>query len=782
MSIRSLVALLSAAGLSIAFGQEQARTGETIFRDMCASCHGDKGQGVADKYDDPLYGERSLASLSKYIDKNMPEDKADTLDADGSAKVAEYIYHAFYSAEARARNNPPRIDLTHLTNRQFQESVADLLGSFVEQPAAGERTGLHAEYFESNGMNKKSKLKKERDDAALEFDFGAGPPVEGCSAEQFSIAWQGSLIAEETGFYEFRLRTPNGARLYLNREFLNGDRNFRDDSDARRQPALIDEWVSSGDTVREATARAFLLGGRRYPIRLDYFKFKEKSASIKLEWKAPHAVWQVLRAPHISPARAAHVTVVSAPLPPDDSSIGYERGSAVSKTWHEATTKAAIEIANEVVDRMRALAKTRDNAPDLVDKLKAFGATLAERAFRRPLSAEEKTFFVDRHFDNDLPPDVSIKRSVLLIIKSPRFLYPEFGGKADDTTAATRLALSLWDSLPDAALQEAAQKGELHTPDQIRAQATRMMADPRAKAKLKEFFHEWLSFDEAAEINKDRKAWPEFDDALVADLRTSLDAFVDEVVWSEASDYRQLLLSDHILLNPRLAKFYGMPAPAEEKFEPVKFDPAQRAGVFTHPYLLAAFAHQKSTAPIKRGVFLTRNIMGRFLKPPPQAVAFEDEKFDPSLTMRQKVTELTRNSNCMGCHGTINPLGFSLENYDAVGRWRTTEQDKPIDPVADYTTVDGEVIKLKGARDLASHASGNRDAQRGFVRQMFQHAVKQPPAAYGPDTLARLHEGFTNSGFHIRSLLVEIAVTAAQFNLPPAEPATSTHPRRFFGD
>jgi hypothetical protein len=541
--------------------------------------------------------------------------------------------------------------------------------------------------------------------------------------------------------------------------------------------------VSSGDTMREANARVFLLGGRRYPIRLDYFKFKEKTASIRLEWKAPRAVWDVLKAPHLSPAKAAHVTVVTAVFPPDDSSTGYERGSAVSKTWHEATTKAAIEVAGEFVERINVLAKVRDKAPDFVDKIKAFACTLAERAFRRPLTPEEKTFFVDRHFEKDLAPDVALKRAVILIIKSPRFLYPEFGTKVDESTVASRLALHLWDSLPDAALLEAVQKGELHTPDQIRAQATRMMADSRAKAKLREFFHEWLSIDEAAEINKDREAWPDFDEAVIADLRTSLDAFVEGVVWSEASDYRQLLLSDQLLLNPRLAKFYGVPAPEEDKFVPVKFDPSQRAGIFTHPYLLAAFAHQKATAPIKRGVFLTRNIMGRFLKPPPMAITFMDEKFDPSLTMRQKVTELTKNANCMGCHGTINPLGFSLENYDAVGRWRTTDKDKPIDPVTEYTTVDGEVIRLHGARDLASHASGNRDAQRGFVRQMFQHAVKQPPAAYGPETLAHLHDGFAKSGFHIRKLLVEIAATAAQFKLsPPEAAATAPHPRRFFGD
>ncbi len=746
---------------------DDAPNGEAIFRDLCATCHGGKGEGVAGKHDDQLYGERSLAALAKYIDKSMPEDEEEKLDAAGSAKVAEYIYNAFYSPAARARNHPARVELARLTNRQYRESVADLLGSFVEQPEAGAATGLKAAYFESEGMNKKSKPKLEREDAAVDFDFGEGPPVEGCSAEQFSIAWQGSLIAEDTGEYEFRVSTPNGARLYFNRDFREGDRNMRDDSDARRQPALIEEWVSSGDKVRVATAKVFLLGGRRYGLRLDYFKYKEKRGSIRLEWKPPHGVWQVLRAPHLSPARAAHVSLVSTAFPPDDGSLGYERGAAVSKSWHEVTTKAAIATATEVTDRLRLLTKVPDEAPDYADKLKEFCVTLAARAFRRPLKQAEIAFNVDRHFKDGIPPEVAVKRSVLLILQSPRFLYPDFGGAPDDYTVAARLALALWDSLPDAALTEAAQKGELHTPDQIRAHATRMMSDARTKAKLRGFFHDWLSFEEAEEISKDRKEYPEFDEAMLADLRTSLERFVDDVVWSEASDYRQLLLDERLVVNPRLAKFYGGAVPAEDKFEAVKFDPAQRAGIFTHPYLLSAFAYHKSSSPIHRGVFLSRNVLGRALKPPPMAVEFKDEKFDPSLTMREKVTELTKTANCMGCHATINPLGFSLENYDAVGRWRTTDQNKPVDAASEYTTAEGEVIKFNGARDVARHTAENATAQRGFVRQLFHYTIKQTPVAYGPETLDQLHAAFAKSNFNMRALLTEIAATAAGHGVKP---------------
>jgi hypothetical protein len=115
----------------------------------------------------------------------------------------------------------------------------------------------------------------------------------------------------------------------------------------------------------------------------------------------------------------------------------------------------------------------------------------------------------------------------------------------------------------------------------------------------------------------------------------------------------------------------------------------------------------------------------------------------------------------MGCHVTINPLGFSLEAYDAVGRFRTTDNNKPVDTESEYTTADGTTLKLRGPRDLADHAVASADARRGFVRQLFQQTVKQAPAAYGATTLDRLDQAFVQSGQNVRGLVLEVAVTAA---------------------
>ena len=739
----------------------QQRTGQVIYSELCASCHGDKGQGVAGKYDEPLYGEKSVEALARYIDRTMPDEKPELCVGEDAKQVAQYIFDNYYSTAARARLHPARRELQHLTNRQYVESVADLLGSFLEPREPGAGTGLKAQYFQSDGMNKKAGHKLDREDKRLDFDFGEGEPVPGCSAEQFSIAWQGSLLAAETGVYEFRISTPNGARLYLNGDVRAGDQNQRDDTDARRQSALIDAWVSSGPEVRQATAKIALLGGRSYPLRLDYFKFKEKRGMVKLEWKPPHGTWGVLETPFISPAKANHVSVVTTTFPPDDGSLGYERGAAVSREWYEATTRAAIEIGNEIQERLGMLINARDDVPDRAARVKEFGYQFAARAFRQELKADEKAFYVDRHFVEGMALETSIKRVAMLVLKSPRFLYPLHGQVEDQWALAARLALYLWDSLPDNALREAAAKGELKSPEQVREQARRMMARPQARARLKEFFHDWLSFEEADDNNKDHGAYPDFDDAIVSDLRASLDAFVDHIIWEDASDYRKLLVSSDIWVNARLAKFLGVGAPAGEGFQPVAFDPGQRAGVFTHPFLLAAFSYHKSSSPIHRGVFLTRNILGRFLKPPPMAIVFMDDKFEPSLTMREKVTELTRSDTCMACHSTINPLGFSLENYDAVGRWRTQENNKPVNAESDYLSADGDVVRLRGPRDIAEHAASSAAARRGFVRRLFQYAIKQQPAAYGPDTLQMLDDGFTKGGYHVRNLMVEIAIRAA---------------------
>jgi len=495
---------------------------------------------------------------------------------------------------------------------------------------------------------------------------------------------------------------------------------------------------------------------------LDYFKFKDKTASVSLEWKPPHGTPQPIPTRNLSPEHTTPTLVIATPFPADDSSVGYERGVAVSKAWDEATTQAAIEAANYVVRKLDTLSRSEPGDTNRAAKVQSLCDKFVASAFRRPLTEEQKRVFVSNQFKKAAKIEDSVKRVVLLTLKSPRFLYLGLQeARPDDFEVAARLSFGLWDSMPDGELWNAAARGELRAPEQVALQARRMLNDPRARAKMLLFLHHWLQMDRVEPLSKDDKLFPGFSPEIIADLRTSLNLFLEDAVWNGSSDYRTLLLADYLFANNRLAQFYGISTNLTDDFTKVSLEAEPRSGVLTHPYLLSAFSYPKLTSPIHRGVFLTRNIVGRALRPPPMAMTFKDADFAPNLTMREKVAQMTRPQACQACHSVINPLGFSLESYDAVGRFRTQDNDRPIDPVSDYLTDEGQTVRLAGARDVAQFALTSDHAQNGFIEQLFHHLVKQPVRAYGTDVMDRLRQSPVASEFNIQKLLVDIVTVSA---------------------
>ena len=752
--------LLGATGNSVLGAAALDSTGREVYRKHCVECHGKNGEGVKGKYDDALHGDWSIEKLTRYIDKNMPEDDPDKCDAEQSAAVSRYINDAFYSREARARNNPARVELVRLTNRQYINTVADLIKSFSGTDSKEKaESGLKANYRSRVPKSETGRKTTDRVDRQVLFNPEPGTPDAeqfGTGTNEINISWRGSLVADESGDYEFVIKTPNGARLWVN-----------DDNEP-----IIDAWVASGKAdEHKATLR--LLGGRTYPIRIEFFKAtKDKATSIALQWIPPHGTLDEVPARNLSTARVSPTFVLNTHFPPDDSSVGYERGVSISKAWDEATTQAAIEVANHVIKNLDRLTGSKPTDTNRLAKLESFSQEFVATAFRRPLTPEQKRVFVSNQFKKAPKAEDAVKRVVLLTLKSPRFLYLGIDDqKPDAFDVASRLSFGLWDSLPDRELTKLAGQGNLRSSEQVSEQARRMLNDPRARAKMQYFLHHWLQMSHVESLSKDDKLFPGFTPEIISDLRTSLNLFLDDVVWNPSSDYRRLLLEDDLFVNNRLAKFYGVSTNTTDEFVKVSLDPKQRSGVVTHPYLLAAFSYQKSTSPIHRGVFLTRNIVGRSLKAPPVAVAFKDADFAPNLSMREKVAELTRPQACQGCHSVINPLGFSLEHYDAVGRFRTKDGDKPIDASADYTTDDGKIVKLNGARDIAEFAVTSEHAQNAFVEQLFHQVVKQPLLAYGSTVHAQLRDSFIASGYNIQKLLVDISTISARHGLdkPPGK-------------
>lgn len=735
----------------------ESLTGEQVYRKKCAFCHGPAGEGTK-RNPKPLIGDRSVAQLVPLIVKTMPENAPETLSDEESKLLAAYIHEAFYSTAARERNKPPRIELARLTVRQYRNALADLVGSFRGPVRWGDQRGLKAEYYKNRRFRPEDRV-LERTDPEVRFDFGTASPVaEKIQPHEFSIRWTGSVLAPETGAYEFVIRTEHAARLWLN--------------DLNRP--LIDAWVKSGNET-EYRASIFLVGGRAYPLRLEYSKAKQGvddsknnkappppvKSSIALEWKLPHRESNVVPSGQLAPGQAPEVFVIATPFPPDDRSYGWERGTTVSRAWDAATTDAALETADYVTRRLNVLAGTRDGARDRDAKVRAFGLRFAERAFRRPLAEDQKRLLIDRQFEATPDLESAIRRVVLLTLKSPRFLYREIGTAPDGFDVAARMSFGLWDSLPDQELLTAAAAGQLSTREQVMRQAERMLADLRSRAKIHEFLLTWLKVDHALDIAKDPQRYPGFDAAVITDLRNSLELFLDEVAWGDGSDFRQLLLADQLYLNHRLAQFYGADLPADAGFQKVKLTQGPRAGILTHPYLMAAFAYTGETSPIHRGVFVARGVLGLSLRPPPQAVAPLAPKLQPTLTTRERVALQTKPTACMSCHAVINPLGFTLEHFDAVGRFREKDNAKPINAVGSYQTRSGRTVTFKGVKDLAEFLAESDEVHDAFVEQLFHHLVQQSIRAYGPRTLAELRQKFADSDYHMRKLAVEVIATSA---------------------
>jgi mono/diheme cytochrome c family protein len=748
--------------------------GAAIYRTMCANCHGDKGQGVTEFYAEPLVGDASLGELTKVIQDTMPEGEPEKCVGPDAEAVSLYIFDTFYSQAAQVRNRPARIGLARLTGNQLRQSLADLyahFGGIIEKPS--QERGVQAKYFDGDRF-KKENLKIERVDPVLDFDFVRESPGEGINPKSYYVLWEGSLRVERTGRYELIARSTCSFKM----DFGRIERMF------------IDNHVQSGDRT-EFRRPVMLTAGRVYPFKIDFIQRTRKTdlppAKFSLSWVTPEGVEEVIPNRNLVPATGPGVFSLQTILPADDRSYGFERGTAVNREWDESTTASAIEFSKIATAELlpRYLRKHKDKPNEQRALLKAFLKELIEVAFRGQLDESLRKLYIDEQVDATEDDAEAVRRVLLLSLKSPRFLYPLADSDRNvSQRAANRLALVMFDSLPsDEWLLTRIAKNALAEPGQIRDAATKMMLDYRAQAKTRDMFYEWLGIQHLGDVTKDKVRYPGFDAKLLLDLKKSLNASLEDVVGSETSDFRQLFLADWTYTTPALTEFYGeswKPSLATDskprrlvvgQWEPVGLqktisDPNRRFGVLTHPFLMSGFAYHDHTSPIHRGVFLIRYMLGRTLRPPNEAFAPLSPDLHPDLTTRERVSLQTSPESCQVCHSKINALGFVLENYDAVGRYREREGNKAIDSRGQYRSRNDQTVTFQNPADLADYLANSPDAHRAFVNRAFQHFVKQPAEAYGPDTLDRLVNYFVSNGYNIRKLIIEIAVVAASEPTP----------------
>jgi len=286
--------------------------------------------------------------------------------------------------------------------------------------------------------------------------------------------------------------------------------------------------------------------------------------------------------------------------------------------------------------------------------------------------------------------DSGIARALSLVLFNPGFLFrveadpngvPAGAAyRISDLELASRLSFFLWSSIPDDELLDAAIRGELRRPDVLERQARRMLADPRSTNLASNFAGQWLRLRNLESVSPDVRQYPDFDDNLRQAFRQETELFVDSIVRENRSVF-DLLKADYTFLNERLAKHYGIPNVYGSRFRRVTLGPdSKRGGLLRQGSILAVTSYATRTSPVIRGVWVLSNIFGAPPPPPLPNVPALDGSVPSNLPIRERLS-LHRNSPvCANCHRTIDPVGFALENFDAVGRWRDQDGDSgPVD-------------------------------------------------------------------------------------------------------
>jgi len=335
--------------------------------------------------------------------------------------------------------------------------------------------------------------------------------------------------------------------------------------------------------------------------------------------------------------------------------------------------------------------------------------SLARRAFRRPVSNADVsrllTFYRTGRAKGSF--EEGVQMALRRILASPSFAFrveddpPKAAAgtihRISDIALASRLSFFLWSSIPDDALLEAAERGQLKTPAELERQVRRMLADPRADALVTNFAGQWLHVRNLRNIVPNHDEFPDFDDTLREAFRRETELFFGSIM-REDRGVLDLLTADHTFVNERLAKHYGIPNVYGSHFRRVTLDEDARRGLLGKGSLLMVTSHADRTAPVLRGKWILENVLGAAPPPPPGPVPpLETSDASQPRSLRERMEAHRVSPSCSGCHKVMDPIGFAMENFDAVGTWRTHEAGLPIDSsgqLADGTKVDG-VIALR---------------------------------------------------------------------------------------
>lgn len=482
---------------------------------------------------------------------------------------------------------------------------------------------------------------------------------------------------------------------------------------------------------------------------------------------------------------------IASDLPDEVSGEGY------MNTLSPLQSEQYLSIANEVLGRILA---PKDSPPteiqkslfgepppagaDLREAAKNVARSLARSAYRRPASDAELDVLLgvfDLAQKNKLTYSESLRLMLKAALVSPQFLFitptkePVPGQTIfplDDHQLASRLSYLLWSTMPDAELAALADTGKLHKPEVLKAQAKRLLADKRSRALFDGFGAQWLGVGELKNQTFDPAKFPEMTSAMRTAMYDEARLLFDEIV-RENRSAASFVASDHTFLNETLAALYGLEKTVKgPEMRKVKLTDANRGGILGMPGILATTSFPNRTSPVRRGVWVLEQVLGEHIPPaPPNVPALEkqNQKQVANLTLRQRTELHTTNSTCANCHKILDPIGFGLENFDAIGRWR--DKDDSGGPIDAAGELPGNKHFTSPKELKAIIAARKDDLARNLTQKLLAYALCRQIEGYDEIVLDHLMQAIAKDGYKMQSLITEIVTSYPFLNQRIQQPA-----------
>jgi len=393
-------------------------------------------------------------------------------------------------------------------------------------------------------------------------------------------------------------------------------------------------------------------------------------------------------------------------------------------------------------------------------------ANVARKAFRRPVQAAEVSSLmklVDSTTKEGLTVDHGVQTALTAILVSPNFLFrierdaePRNAAavhRVSDVELASRLSYFLWSSMPDDQLLDLAEKRRLSDPSVLNAQVTRMLADPRASAISENFAGQWLETRNLDSVKPDPEKFPEWNADLKEAMKTETRMFFDSILRNDRP-VSEFLTARYTFLNERLANFYGIEGVKGMEFRRVDLQKPDRGGILSHASVLTVTSYPTRTSVVLRGQYVLENILNSPAPPPPANVPpLDEESTGQKQSLREQMQQHRANPSCSICHSKMDPLGFALENYDAIGKWREKDGNFTID--TEGMLPDG--TRFTGPSDLRD-ALATRTPQfaEALAEKMMVYALGRGLESFDRRSINAIMRNWETKGYAFQTLVFEI--------------------------